>query len=419
MHPVFNHHNRKFVTTRKDLVCPKSLPMCKRKEMMQLLQDEVVTDEMAIQQLQISRTCFYKYKPYFILGMLYLPADLEYRVFGRTHLNQKTKLIQQGGIIDNYLIRNLISDPSATIKKHQINLINDFGIFISFSTLYRWRIDHNLSYKKLTKQPKEANRMQCLQHIEIIREVVSNINQLAYFDESHCNQKLHNPTHGWAIKLPTLYLLFCNYHFVVLLFCCFVVLLFCCFVVLLFCCFVVLLFCNSHFIVLLFCCFAFANRGQRCHKNVWLARGNVSLTLMLTTDYRGPFCYQIVQGSNNTQVFMDYMNYWLIPSLGNYPNARSVLIMDNCRIHGIVEFVDLVNEHQFIVVKLPSYKPWWNLAEWNFNAIKMIVRSFRLTNTDALSQIEAVCNAVEAIKDKDWTKPLRITKVINQELLPH
>lgn len=158
-------------------------------------------------------------------------------------------------------------------------------------------------------------------------------------------------------------------------------------------------------------------RGQPCHRNVWLARGTVSLTLMLATDYRGPFCYQIVQGSNNRSVFLNFMQHWLANRLNNYPNARSILVMDNCRVHGIQEFIDFVDTRGFIVVKLPAYKPWWNLAEWNFNAIKMIVKSYRTPIVTDLDQILAICKAVESIKNKNWTRPLKITKVINPNLL--
>ena len=199
MHPVCNRYNLKQHSCRKDLVAPRTLPYCKRRQIATLLELNI-KDVTIMQYVGVSRTCYYKYKPFCYFNTLYLPNDIIYRETGCTTINARTKIINAGGVLHSFLIHGLISDPSATVKKVQLDLSTRYGIFISFSTINRWRHDYNLTYKKLTKQPKEANLNQCIHHIEILRELVTNVNQLAYFDESHSNQKLHNPTHGWSLK---------------------------------------------------------------------------------------------------------------------------------------------------------------------------------------------------------------------------
>ena len=199
MHALSNHYNGSWKSTRKDLVSPNSLPYHQRIHIIKLL-EKGYKDVDIMRITHVKRTCYYKYKPLFLLGQVYFPADIIYRRTGSTNINARKSKIEKDSNIDVSLIRGLISDASATIKKSQIDISTRYGIFISFSTIQRWRHDQNLTYKKLTMQPKEANRNQCLHFIEILNQIVTNINQLAYFDESHSNRKDHNPTHGWSIK---------------------------------------------------------------------------------------------------------------------------------------------------------------------------------------------------------------------------
>jgi len=51
-----------------------------------------------------------------------------------------------------------------------------------------------------------------------------------------------------------------------------------------------------------------------------------------------------------------------------YPDARSVLVLDNCRIHHNDALLDLVWAAGCLVLYLPAYSPDFNPIEESFSA---------------------------------------------------
>ncbi|KIM62793.1 hypothetical protein SCLCIDRAFT_75144, partial [Scleroderma citrinum Foug A] len=56
-----------------------------------------------------------------------------------------------------------------------------------------------------------------------------------------------------------------------------------------------------------------------------------SIILVITLD--GIIAYDIVEGPVDTEHFVRFLNEQVMPFTNPYPGPRSMLIMDNCRIH--------------------------------------------------------------------------------------
>ena len=65
------------------------------------------------------------------------------------------------------------------------------------------------------------------------------------------------------------------------------------------------------------------------------------LPLYTIDDFIG---WDIIQDSYNTELFNEFVRNWVIPSTNPFPGPRSVLVMDNARIHRsdvhIISFLD-------------------------------------------------------------------------------
>nr|GAT52207.1 TPR domain protein [Mycena chlorophos] len=57
-----------------------------------------------------------------------------------------------------------------------------------------------------------------------------------------------------------------------------------------------------------------------------------------------------------------------------YPGPRSVLVMDNCRIHHVEEVEAICDERGIKLVYLPPYSPDYNPIEQSFSFIKSYIR---------------------------------------------
>jgi hypothetical protein len=96
--------------------------------------------------------------------------------------------------------------------------------------------------------------------------------QLVFLDESGVNWKLTQPTHGWGPK------------------------------------------------------------GERTRIKVHTRRAvNLSLLPALTLD--GYIACNVYEGGVTTDRYMEFIEHDLLPKCGRYPGPKSVIVMDNCKIH--------------------------------------------------------------------------------------
>ena len=121
--------------------------------------------------------------------------------------------------------------------------------------------------------------------------------------------------------------------------------------------------------------YGYAIRGCTPVTHRLLVRGKrVNAIAALTSD--GIIAVDTVIGSVSGHTFFDFLRGTLIPHLMpfNGANPHSVLILDNCSIHHIVEVKDLLHQAGILVLFLPPYSPDLNPIEEAFNYIKAYLK---------------------------------------------
>jgi len=81
----------------------------------------------------------------------------------------------------------------------------------------------------------------------------------------------------------------------------------------------------------------------------------------------------IRQGSFDGPGFVDFICR-LLPFMNPYPGPRSILVIDNCRIHHVDEVQELCDEHGVALRYLPAYSPDMNPIEESFSFVKAWIR---------------------------------------------
>ena len=148
-----------------------------------------------------------------------------------------------------------------------------------------------------------------------------------------------------------------------------------------------------------------------------MARGKWKLSVLLAINIFGPVAYDICFGSCTAREFLKFFVDNLFFKMNKYPGNNSIVCMDSCRLHDNYSFVQMVNSFDIIILKLAKYKPYHNLAEWAFNAIKSIVRSFAIDDNDPMVTITALVTAITLLEGRDWKSPLVQAGVLPSSLI--
>jgi transposase len=94
----------------------------------------------------------------------------------------------------------------------------------------------------------------------------------------------------------------------------------------------------------------------------------------------GYMAWKIFQGSYTKQIFNQFVYTEVLPRMNAYSGdrpPRSVLVMDNARIHCSEELQQMCNDVGVLLVYLPPYSPDYNPIEQSFNQIKQWMRKYR------------------------------------------
>jgi hypothetical protein len=104
---------------------------------------------------------------------------------------------------------------------------------------------------------------------------------------------------------------------------------------------------------------------------------------------------RIFQGSYTTEIFNDFVFNEVLPKMNAWSDheavPRSVLVIDNARIHRSEALQRRYNELGILLIYLPPYSPDLNPIEQSFNQIKIWMRK----NRDYLQH----CNSFEEFFD--------------------
>ena len=92
----------------------------------------------------------------------------------------------------------------------------------------------------------------------------------------------------------------------------------------------------------------------------------------------GYIAYEVHQGSITADIFNDFVQHKVLP-LCNSSGPRSVLVMDNARIHWSAELEAMCSEAGVLLARLPPYSPDFNPIETSFSILKQWMRrNYRL-----------------------------------------
>ena len=89
--------------------------------------------------------------------------------------------------------------------------------------------------------------------------------------------------------------------------------------------------------------------------------------------------YIIHQGSITSEIFNNFIREKVIPHCTRFEDGgpRSVLILDNARIHDSQELLDICNEAGILLEFLAPYSPDLNPIETSFALLKSFIRRYR------------------------------------------
>lgn len=108
----------------------------------------------------------------------------------------------------------------------------------------------------------------------------------------------------------------------------------------------------------------YALRGERPVYHRWLHRGRrISAIAALATD--GVVALELTKGTVDGTKFVDFVQGKLIPEMLPFDgeNPRSILVLDNCKIHHVAEVEVVFQQAGILVIFLPPYSPDFNPAE--------------------------------------------------------
>lgn len=140
--------------------------------------------------------------------------------------------------------------------------------------------------------------------------------------------------------------------------------------------------------------------GMRCIQRKCFVRGKrYSILPILTLD--GIITYDIIEGPVTSERFIQFLREHVLPLTNPYPGPRSVLVLDNCRIHHSDEVRRLIEEEALCkLVFLPPYSPDYNPIEQAFSAIKAYLR--RHFDDKGLTSMVRACQAITPDKAEGY-----------------
>jgi transposase len=94
------------------------------------------------------------------------------------------------------------------------------------------------------------------------------------------------------------------------------------------------------------------------------------LSVLAALDVYGFFAHEITEGTFDRNAFHNAMIRKIIPLMNPYPWPRSILILDNARIHCYRQLIEAVESIGGLVFFLPPYSPHLNPIELGFAALK-------------------------------------------------
>lgn len=137
-----------------------------------------------------------------------------------------------------------------------------------------------------------------------------------------------------------------------------------------------------------------ATRGNRTNRIPW-SQGGKRFSLLPAIFRGGVLALDCQEGSYLRRDFEGFLKHRLFPVMNRYPEANSVLVMDNARIHHGGRIAELAAERGIRIIYLPPYSPDFNPIEKAFSVLKSHFRRTQgLIRTAADEKIDLIMDTV-------------------------
>jgi transposase len=160
----------------------------------------------------------------------------------------------------------------------------------------RTLLSMNYSHRRLSRISHKANTFQRVAFREKARDWVASLDQLVFLDETSKNRASINRQYGWGPRRKTIF--------------------------------------NKSFVL----------RGKRMS-----VVGAYSLNGLITFD--------LTSNTYNRDRFEDFFQHFLLPELTPYPGPRSIVILDNARIHNRRNLFNMCLSRGAILLFMSPYSP--------------------------------------------------------------
>lgn len=153
--------------------------------------------------------------------------------------------------------------------------------------------------------------------------------------------------------------------------------------------------------------YGYALRGEtpKCHRMLVRGRRFSAIAAICT---EGLVALELKSGSSvDSQVFYDFIRGDLIPQMNPFDGSspKSIVIMDNCAVHHVLEVKQLFDAVGIPVFFLPPYSPDYNPIEETFSYVKYYLKQHdeliqRLGNPEVI--VRAAFNSITPSQCKGW-----------------
>lgn len=101
-------------------------------------------------------------------------------------------------------------------------------------------------------------------------------------------------------------------------------------------------------------------------------------TVVAGVDENGIVGSQVFDGSCTTELFNEAFEQEILPHLGSFADEedRSIVVMDNCRIHDSDTLINMIRGKGAIIHYLPPYSPDFNPIETCFAVMKLSLKRY-------------------------------------------
>ena len=152
----------------------------------------------------------------------------------------------------------------------------------------------------------------------------------------------------------------------------------------------------------------YALRGERPVYHRILHRGKrISAIAAMASD--GVVAVELLKGSVNGETFADFVRGSLIPEMQPFDgqNSRSIVVLDNCSIHHVLEVRELFSKAGILTIFLPPYSPDYNPIEELFSYIKYYLKDhdqILQAMNDPIPLVQAAFDSITVDKCMGWIR---------------